>query len=47
MAGFGAALGVLAQRGGARTVRNLMAASGVAAIAVGILWLVNSWPTLG
>jgi len=47
MAGFGAVLGAIAQRSGARTVRALMAASGAAAVGVGILWLANSWSAIG
>lgn len=46
MAGFGAVLGAIAGRSGARTVRALMAGSGVAAVAVGVVWLVHSWPSL-
>ena len=44
MALFGAALGALAERGGARVVQSLMVASGVVAIAVGAWWLTAGPP---
>lgn len=44
MAAFAGVLGAIARRGGSRMVRRLMYGSGVAAIAVGILWMANSWP---
>lgn len=45
MAVFGGALGLLARRTGPRALRGLMAASGVAAIAVGLYWLSAGLPT--
>ena len=44
MAGFGLLVGVVTRRAGPGVVRMIMAGSGVLAIAVGVVWLVQSWP---
>lgn len=44
MACFGGVLGAVAERGGPKVVRGLMGTSGVLAIAIGGVWLVNSAP---
>lgn len=44
MAGFGAALGLLARRGGPRVVRRMMTGSAALAVVVGCVWLATAWP---
>jgi hypothetical protein len=41
---FGHLLGRLSQRGGPRRMRLMMAGSGAAAMATGMVWLVVAWP---
>lgn len=44
MAGFGLLVGVVTERAGPLWLGWIMRASGVAAVAVGIVWLTVSWP---
>lgn len=44
MAGFGLLVGVVAERAGPAWLSGIMRFSGVAAIAVGVVWLVIGWP---
>lgn len=44
MGGFAYGLGALAKKGGALWVRRLMYGSGLLAIGVGVVWIVNSTP---
>ncbi len=44
MGSFAYLLGILARKGGSEWVNRLMYGSGGLAIAVGLFWIVNSWP---
>tara|TARA_B100000575_G_scaffold255939_1_gene226007 strand:+ start:207 stop:884 length:678 start_codon:yes stop_codon:yes gene_type:complete len=44
MALFGGFLGFAAKRSGPRMIRGLMSATGVAAVGLGVVWSVSSWP---
>lgn len=45
MSMFAYGLGALARRTSSEWVTRLMYGSGVLALAVGVLWVINSWPS--
>ena len=42
--GFAYSLGFLVRRAGPAWVRRIMYGSGVAAIVIGAMWIIGSWP---